>query len=74
MQSRFEILTAQALKLTADEREAFMQLLAASLDQDTAEDDALAAEVARRVAALESGAAQAIPLNDALASVRAGLK
>lgn len=74
MQSQFDILAAQALKLTPDEREAFMQLLAASLDQDTAEDDALAAEVERRIAALESGAAQAIPLHDALASVRAGLK
>ena len=74
MPSQFDNLTAQALKLTQDEREAFMQLLAASLDQDSAADDALAAEVERRVAALESGAAQAIPLQDALASVRAGLK
>lgn len=74
MQSQFDILTAQALKLTADEREAFVQLLVASLDQDTIEDDALAAEVERRVAALESGATQSIPLADALASVRAGLK
>ncbi|MBA5688061.1 addiction module protein [Rugamonas apoptosis] len=74
MQSQFDILTAQALKLTPDEREAFVQLLAASLDQDIAEDEALAAEVARRIADLESGATQAIPLADAFASVRAGLK
>ena len=74
MQSQFDILTAQALKLTPDEREAFVQLLAASLEQDAAEDEALAAEVERRAADLESGAAQAIPLADALALVRAGLK
>jgi putative addiction module component (TIGR02574 family) len=74
MQSQFDILTAQALQLTPDEREALMQLLAASLDTDATEDDALATEVERRIAALESGATQAIPLAGALASVRAGLK
>lgn len=74
MQSQFDILTAQALKLTSDEREALMQLLAASLGTDATEDDALAAEVKRRIAALESGAVQVIPLAEALASVRAGMK
>jgi putative addiction module component (TIGR02574 family) len=74
MQSRFELLAAAALKLTSDEREAFVQLLAASLDQDGAAEDALAAEIEHRIADVESGATQVIPMDEALALVRAGLK
>lgn len=74
MRSQFDILVAEALKLTADEREAFVQLLATSLDQDGVADEALAAEVERRVADVERGATPVIPLDEALALVRAGLK
>lgn len=74
MQSQFDLLAAEALKLSEDEREAFVQLLSASLEQDAAEESALAAEVERRTAELESGATQAIPMHDAVALVRAGLK
>ena len=74
MQSQFDLLAAEALKLSEDEREAFVQLLSASLEQDAAEESALVAEVERRAAELESGATQAIPIHDAIALVRAGLK
>nr|WP_315259877.1 addiction module protein [uncultured Duganella sp.] len=74
MQSQFDLLAAEALKLSEDEREAFVQLLSASLEQDAAEESALAAEVERRAAELESGATQAISIHDAIALVRAGLK
>lgn len=74
MRSQFDILVAEALKLTADEREAFVQLLATSLDQDGVADEALAAEVERRVADVERGATSVLPLDEALALVRAGIK
>lgn len=60
-QTQFELLALEALKLAPDEREAFVQLLAASLDQEAGSEDALAAEVERRIA-------------NVLALVRAGLK
>jgi putative addiction module component (TIGR02574 family) len=74
MQSRFELLTTEALKLTLDEREAFVQLLTASFHQDASADDALATEVERRIAEVESGATRTIPIEDALALIRAGQK
>ena len=74
MPSQFESLATAALKLTADEREAFVQLLIASLDDEADIDEVLAAEVERRNAEVESGKTQAIPIDEALALVRAGLK
>lgn len=74
MQSQFDLLAAEALKLSEDEREAFVELLSGSLEQDGAEESALAAEVELRAEELESGATQAIPIHDAIALVRAGLK
>lgn len=53
MQSQFELLTAQVLKLTSDE--------------------VLAAEVERRNSDIENGKTQVIPIDEALAQVRAGL-
>lgn len=74
MASQFELLAAEALKLSEDEREDFVQLLSASLEQGAAGESVLAAEAERRAAELESGATQAIPIHDAIALVRAGLK
>ena len=74
MEIELETLEAEALKLTASERAAFAQLLLASLDQDAGIDDAWAAEVERRIAEVESGAVQVIPIAEALAQVRAALK
>ncbi len=74
MQSQFELLTTEALKLTSDEREAFVQLLLASLATEADIDEALAAEVERRNADVESGKTQVVPIGEALALVRAGLK
>lgn len=66
MESQFELFAAAALKLTLDEREALAQLLAASLDEDGIAEEALAAEVARRVADLDSGATKVMPMAEAL--------
>jgi putative addiction module component (TIGR02574 family) len=74
MQTQFELLAEQALQLASGEREAFVQLLIASLDTDHATDDALVAAVERRIADVDNGATQVIPMDEALASVRNRLK
>lgn len=74
MGSQLEMLEAEALKLTLGERAAFAQLLLTSLDEDTEIEEAWAVEVERRIADVESGAVQVIPIAQALAQVRAALK
>ena len=74
METQLEILEAEALKLTPGERAALAQRLLASLDEDAEIDDAWADEVERRIAYVESGAIQVIPIAEALAQVRAALK
>ena len=74
MGNRLESLEAEALQLTVSERAAFAQVLLASLDEDAEIEEAWAAETKRRIADIESGAAQVIPIADALAEVRASLK
>ena len=67
-------LEQQALELTAEERAILAQHLLASLDQDAEIEEAWAAEVERRVAEVESGTVQVIPVAEALAQVRAALR
>ena len=74
MGNRLEDLEAEALSLTLGERAAFAQLLLASLDEDAEIEDAWAIEVERRIAEVEAGAVQVIPIEDALAQARAKLK
>ena len=74
MGNQLEMLEAEALKLTAGERAAFAQLLLASLDEDAEIEEAWAAEVERRIADVENGTVQLIPIADALAQLRTGLK
>ena len=71
---QLEVLEAEALKLTLAERAAFAQLLLASLDEDAEIEEAWAAEVERRIADVESGRVQVLPVSAALAQVRAALK
>lgn len=52
----------------------FAQLLLANLDEDAEIEEAWAAKVGRRIADVESGTVQVIPIADALAQVRAALK
>ena len=73
-QTQLEILEAEALKLTPRERGALAQRLLASLDEDAEIEEAWAVEVERRIAEVESGALQVIPIAEALARVRATLK
>jgi len=74
MQTPLEILETEALRLTPSERAALAQRLLASLDEDAEIEEAWAAEVERRIADVESGAVQVIPIAEALARVRAALK
>jgi putative addiction module component (TIGR02574 family) len=74
MEIQLEALEAEALKLTSGERAAFAQLLLASLDEDAEIEEAWATEVERRIADVESGVVQVIPISEALAQVRAALK
>jgi putative addiction module component (TIGR02574 family) len=74
MENQRKLLEAEALKLPIDERAAFAQLLLASLDTVPEIDEAWAAETERRIADIENGAVQTIPIAEALAQVRATLK
>jgi putative addiction module component (TIGR02574 family) len=73
-QTQLEILEAEALKLTPSERAALAQRLLTSLDEDAEIEEAWAVEVERRIAEVESGAVQVVPIAEALARVRAALK
>ena len=74
METQLEILESEALKLTPGERAALAQRLLASLDKDAETEDAWAVEIERRIADVESGAVQVVPIAEALAQVRAALK
>lgn len=73
METQLEVLEALALELSASERAALAQRLLASLDEDAEIEEAWATEVERRLAEVESGAVKVIPLEEALAQIRASL-
>ena len=74
MQTSFETLEAEALKLTTAERAKLAEQLIASLDENDEAEEAWAAEVERRIAEIETGTVQLIPAAEAIASARAALK
>jgi putative addiction module component (TIGR02574 family) len=74
MQTQFETLEAEALKLTITERAKLAEHLIASLDEDSEIEDAWAAETERRIAEIEAGTVQLIPAAEATARARAALK
>ena len=74
METQLEILESEALKLTPSERAALAQRLLASLEEDSEIEEAWAAEIERRIAEVESGAVQVVPIAEALAQIRAKLK
>ena len=74
MSSQLEIVQAEALKLSAEERARLADRLLASLSEDAEVEEAWAVEVERRIAAIESGRVQLIPAAEAIAQARAALK
>jgi putative addiction module component (TIGR02574 family) len=74
MSSQLEIVEAEALKLSAEERARLADRLLASLSEDAEVEEAWAIEVDRRIAAIESGRVQLVPAAEAIARARAALK
>jgi putative addiction module component (TIGR02574 family) len=74
MEAEIDKLEAEALKLAPGERAALAHRLLASLEEDAEIEEAWAVEIERRIAEVESGAVQVIPIEEALARVRASLK
>jgi putative addiction module component (TIGR02574 family) len=74
MSSQLEIVEAQALKLSPEERAQLVDRLIASLFQDHEIEDAWTAEVERRVEEIESGRAKLIPAADSIARARAAIR
>ena len=74
MSSQLEIVEAQALKLTAEERVRLADRLIASLFEDHEVDEAWAAEVERRIEEIESGRVQLAPAAEVIARARAAIK
>lgn len=66
-----EQIERELMKLPIEERARLAERLVASLDEDTEIERAWIAEVRRRDEELASGAVEAIPLEDALTSIRA---
>jgi putative addiction module component (TIGR02574 family) len=60
----------ELLKLPATERARLAERLIASLDEDSAVEAAWIAEVRRRDEEIRSGVVKAIPVEDALSSIR----
>ena len=74
MPSQLEVVEAEALKLSAEERARLADRLLASLSEDAEIEEAWAVEVERRIAEIESGRVQLVPAAEAIARARAALK
>ena len=74
MSSQLEIVEAQALKLTAEERAQPADRLIASLFGDHETEEAWAAEVERRVEEIESGRAKLVPAAEAIDRARTSIR
>ena len=74
MSSQLEVVEAEALKLSPEERARLADRLLASLSEDAEVEEAWAIEVERRIAAIENGRVQLVPASEAIARARAALK
>ncbi len=74
MSNELEIVEAQALKLSAEERAQLADRLIASLFQDHEIEEAWSTEVERRIEEIESGRTKLIPAAEAIARARAAIK
>jgi putative addiction module component (TIGR02574 family) len=74
MSTQLEIVAAQALKLTPEERAQLADRLISSIFEDHEIEDAWTAEVEHRIEEIESGGAKLIPAAEAIARARAAIK
>ena len=74
MPNTLELIEAQALKLSPQDRAQLADRLISSLSDDPSVEEAWAVEVERRVAEIESGRVKLIPASESLARARAAIK
>ena len=74
MGNQLELLEREALKLSAGERAAFARVLLSSLDEDNEIDEVWADEMERRIAQVEAGGVECIPVETAISELRAALQ
>lgn len=68
-----EALETEVLRLSTADRTRLLDRVVASLDADAERDAAWDAVAAQRDAEIEAGSSEAVPLDEALARLRAGL-
>jgi len=73
MSNQLDLVEAQALKLSPEERAQLADRLVASLFKDQDIEVAWSAEVERRIEEIESGRAKLIPAADSIARARAAI-
>ncbi len=73
MSGQLEIVEAEALKLTLEERARLADRLIASLSKDAQIEEAWAAEVERCIAEIEAGRVTVVPAAEAIARARDAL-
>lgn len=74
MSSQVEIVEAEAMKLSAEERARLAERLIASLSGDGEIEEAWAAEVERRIGEIEADRSPLVPAAEAIARARAALR
>lgn len=74
MSNQLEMVEAQALKLSPEERAQLADRLIASLFDDQEIESAWATEVERRIEEIEGGRTKLIPAADSIARARAAIK
>ena len=74
MSNDLELVEAQALKLSPEERVQLADRLITSLFEDHEIEGAWAEEVEHRIAEIESGRATLIPAHDSISRARAAIK
>ena len=74
MSTQLEVVEAQALNLSVDERAKLADRLITSLFEDHEIEEAWAVEVERRIEEIESGRAKLVPVSKAIARARAAIK
>jgi putative addiction module component (TIGR02574 family) len=74
MSTQLEIVEAQALSLTPEERAQLADRLITSLFDDQNIEEAWAVEVERRIKDIEGGQVKLIPASEAIARARAAIK
>jgi putative addiction module component (TIGR02574 family) len=74
MSNQVEVLEAEAMKLSPEERARLADRLIASLSEDAEIEEAWTAEVERRIAEIEAGRAPVVPAAEAIARARDALK